>query len=61
MGSDPEASVVRPDFRHHVLDRLYLADASVFPTKLGVNPQLSVMTLAQSCAEAIIGTRSGPS
>ena len=55
IGSDPRTSVVRPDFRHHVLDCLYLADASVFPTNLGVNPQLSVLTLAQSCAEAILG------
>jgi choline dehydrogenase-like flavoprotein len=55
IGSDPAASVVRPDFRHHVVDRLYLADASVFPTNLGVNPQLSIMTLAQCGAEAILG------
>jgi choline dehydrogenase-like flavoprotein len=55
MGSDPATSVVRPDFRHHAIDRLYLADASVFPTNLGVNPQLSIMTMAQCCAEAITG------
>jgi choline dehydrogenase-like flavoprotein len=55
MGSDPAASVVRPDFRHDVVDRLYLADASVFPTNLGGNPQLSVMSLAQCAAEAILG------
>jgi choline dehydrogenase-like flavoprotein len=29
MGTDLEASVVRPDFRHHVLDRLHVAGASV--------------------------------
>jgi choline dehydrogenase-like flavoprotein len=55
MGSDPATSVVRPDFRHHAIDRLYLADASVFPTNLGVNPQLSIMTMARCCADAITG------
>ncbi len=53
MGSDPDMSVVRPDFRHHVLDHLYVADASVFPTNLGVNPQISIMTMASCCAAAL--------
>ena len=53
MGSDPEASVVRPDFRHHRVDRLYVADASVFPTNLGVNPQISIMTMAALCARSV--------
>jgi choline dehydrogenase-like flavoprotein len=37
------------------IGRLYLADASVFPTNLGGHPQLSIMTMAQCCAEAITG------
>jgi choline dehydrogenase-like flavoprotein len=53
LGSDPQTSVVRPDFRHHSIDRLYVADASVFPTNLGVNPQVSIMSLAAGCAAAI--------
>jgi choline dehydrogenase-like flavoprotein len=53
MGSDRRTSVVRPDFRHHAVDRLYIADASVFPTNLGVNPQVSIMSMASCCATSI--------
>jgi choline dehydrogenase-like flavoprotein len=53
MGSDPAKSVVRPDFRHHAIDRLYVADSSVFPTNLGVNPQIAIMALASLCADRV--------
>ncbi len=55
MGTDPETSVVRPDFRHHHVDGLYVADASVFPSNLGVNPQISIMSMAVCCAADIVG------
>ncbi|MCB9680554.1 MAG: GMC family oxidoreductase [Alphaproteobacteria bacterium] len=55
MGSDPAASVVRPDFRHHHVDGLYVADSSVFPTSLGVNPQVPIMALATLCAAHVVG------
>ena len=35
-----------PDFRVHGYDNLYIADASVIPSSLTVNPQLTVMGLA---------------
>jgi choline dehydrogenase-like flavoprotein len=54
MGSDPRTSVVGPDFRHHAVDRLYIADSSVFPTNTGVNPQLSIMAMATLCAASIL-------
>ena len=50
MGRDARENVVRPDFRHHHVDGLYVADSSVFPTNLGVNPQISIMMLASRCA-----------
>lgn len=53
MGSDPAASVVRPDFRHHHVEGLYVADSSVFPSNTGVNPQTSILALATLCAEGI--------
>lgn len=53
MGSDPATSVVRPDFRHHAVEALYVADSSVFPTNTGVNPQISIMALAALCARRI--------
>lgn len=54
MGSDPGRSVVRPDFRHHGVEGLYVADSSVFPTSLGVNPQTSIIALAMICAERVL-------
>jgi choline dehydrogenase-like flavoprotein len=53
MGTNPTASVVAPDFRVHGYDGLYVVDASVFPSNIGVNPQLAIMTLAMLAAERI--------
>lgn len=55
MGSDPSTSVVRPDFRHHTVPGLWVADSSVFPTNLGVNPQLPIMAMATLCARSVAG------
>src|SRR5207248_7857476 len=38
-GADPKKSVVGPDLQAHDVSSLYVMDASVFPTNLGVNPQ----------------------
>jgi choline dehydrogenase-like flavoprotein len=46
MGADPSISVVGPDGQAHGLPGLYIADSSVFPTSLGVNPQLTTMAVA---------------
>jgi choline dehydrogenase-like flavoprotein len=40
-------------FRVHGLRNLHLCDASVFPTSLGVNPQLTTMALAECAAREI--------
>ncbi len=53
MGSDPARSVVRTDFRHHATEGLYVADSSVFPGNLGVNPQIAIMALAELCAARV--------
>ncbi|QXD16814.1 GMC family oxidoreductase [Rhodocaloribacter litoris] len=53
LSADPRRGVVGPDFRVHGFDNLYLCDASVFPTSLTVNPQLTVMALAQYAAGRI--------
>ncbi len=48
MSDDVEQGVVRSrDLRHHQVDNLHVVDGSVFPTSLGVNPQLSIYGLAR--------------
>jgi choline dehydrogenase-like flavoprotein len=56
MGPRPRGNVVDPGFRVWGYDNLYVCDASVFPSSLGVNPQLPIMALADYAATAITGT-----
>ena len=42
LGPDPKHAVVAPTGRHHQLENLYVFDASLFPTSIGANPQLSI-------------------
>lgn len=53
MASDPARGVVRPDFRHHTVERLWVVDSSVFPTNTGVNPQTSILAVATLAGRAI--------
>ncbi|GAB4203276.1 MAG: GMC family oxidoreductase [Sandaracinaceae bacterium] len=53
MGTDPSKSVVGPSFEHHRVRGLYVADSSVFPGNLGVNPQIPIMTIASICADEL--------
>jgi choline dehydrogenase-like flavoprotein len=50
MGARREDSVVDPDGKCWDVEGLYVADGSVLPTSLGVNPQLSIMTVATRIA-----------
>ncbi len=53
MGEDPSRSVVNSRGRHHQIENLWITDGSVFPTALGVNPQLSVYAHARLFATEI--------
>jgi choline dehydrogenase-like flavoprotein len=54
MGEDPVRAFVRcGDLRAHRFDNLHVVDGSVFPTSLGVNPQLSIYGLAHRAAQHI--------
>ena len=55
-GADPAKSVVDPWGRHHSVSNLWVADASVFPNCVGVNPQMTIMALAKRSAEMLIET-----
>lgn len=54
MGKDPERSVVDESGRVHGYQGLLVADASVIPTNLGVNPQHTIMALARTFAERLL-------
>jgi choline dehydrogenase-like flavoprotein len=53
MGEDPARSVVDSRGRHHALENLWIVDGSIFPTSLGVNPQLSIYAHARLFATEI--------
>lgn len=52
-GADPRRSVVGADLQCHSTPGLYVMDASVFPTNMGVNPQHSIMAVVYRAAEAL--------
>jgi choline dehydrogenase-like flavoprotein len=61
MGRDERTSVTDGKGRVHGVEGLVVADASVIPTNLGVNPQHTIMALAQVFAEALLdGERAQP-
>ena len=55
MGANPETSVVDPFGHHHQVDGLWVADASVFPSCVGVNPQMTIMAFARRTAQKVAG------
>ncbi len=57
MGDDPETSVVNSHLESHDVKGLFIADASVFPSSLGVNPQISIMTFSLLAANHIVNNR----
>ncbi len=56
MGGDPRTSVVNARGLHHEFDNLWITDGSIFPTSLGVNPQLSIYAHARLFATEIAKT-----
>jgi choline dehydrogenase-like flavoprotein len=54
MGLDPATSVIDPNGQAHLLPGLFIADASICPTSIGVNPQLTTMTAGTIIARHII-------
>lgn len=53
MGNDPAKSVLDATCRAHGVSNLYVVDASVFPTSLGVNPSLTIAANALRVAAHI--------
>ena len=59
MGEDPRQSVVNGFGEHHHVSNLSIHDASIFPTSIGANPQLSVYTLAARNSVHLAGKLKG--
>lgn len=53
MGRDPASSVVDGWLESHDVPGLYVVDAGVFPSCLGVNPQVTIMAFASRTAGRI--------
>ncbi len=51
MGADPATSVVDSHCQTHDVDGLFVIDGSVMPTSLGVNPQVTILAIAEKSAE----------
>ena len=51
----PQHGVVDGDLRLHGVEGLYVSDASVLPSSLGVNPQETIMALATRLAYGLLG------
>jgi choline dehydrogenase-like flavoprotein len=56
MGADPANSAVDPHGRLHGVEGLYVADASLLPTSLIVNPQVTVYALANYVADRLLAS-----
>ena len=52
--ASPHHGVVDGDLRVHGLEGLHVSDASVIPSALGVNPQVTIMTLATRLAYRLL-------
>lgn len=50
MGVSADSSVVDPNGQTWEVENLFVADGSIVPTSLGVNPQLSIMAMATRVA-----------
>ena len=53
MGGDPATSVVNADCRSWDIPNLWVCDGSVFPTTGGVNPSLTITSIALRTADRI--------
>ncbi|GAV63740.1 GMC_oxred_N domain-containing protein/GMC_oxred_C domain-containing protein, partial [Cephalotus follicularis] len=54
MGIDPKRSVVNQMGETWEVEGLYVADTSVFPTALGVNPMVTVQAIAYCTAQSVL-------
>lgn len=56
MSADPKTGVVNPHGRVYGTENLWVSDGSLFPTALGVNPQLTIMAFAKQVADRLLAS-----
>ncbi len=56
LGSDPRTSGVDATGQRHGVRGLYVADGSLLPTGLGVNPQATIMALSTMITERMVAS-----
>jgi choline dehydrogenase-like flavoprotein len=54
MGEDPRTSVVKSTGEHHQVRGLFVADGSLFPTSIGVPPQLGIYAFALHLSPSMV-------
>jgi choline dehydrogenase-like flavoprotein len=57
MAEHPLRSVVNSNCETHDINGLFVIDGSVTPTSLGVNPQMTILAIAEKSAEWIAENR----
>jgi choline dehydrogenase-like flavoprotein len=60
IAADPARGVCAPDGAVNGTRRLYVADASLFPTSVGVNPMMTIIAFAKQVARGIADDSAGP-
>ncbi len=55
MDDDPKRGPVGSDGKHHHLQNLWVADGSLFPTSIGIPPQLSIYAMGLHVGRALTG------
>ena len=53
MGTDREGSVIGPSHEAHEVPGLFVCDGAAVPGPLGVNPQVTIMAMAERAAEHV--------
>lgn len=56
MGNSPKNSCLDSTGRYHHLDNLYVADTSVYPTSLGIPPQVTTYGIGHFVANSVLGS-----
>ncbi|MBS1846151.1 MAG: GMC family oxidoreductase N-terminal domain-containing protein [Actinobacteria bacterium] len=60
IATDPREGACAPDGSLHGTAGLYVADASLFPTALGVNPMMTIIAFARQIAREVAGAEMQP-